>query len=118
MGEGPAFRVATGEDFEAFYGMPPKHSMRAWVADLGGRPVGIGGVMYLSSDLPPVLFSAMKPELRRFPKAIVSGARQLMAAMSGHYAIARADPAEAHSQKLLTRLGLQHVQGSVFEWTK
>jgi hypothetical protein len=116
----PLIRPATAADLERFYGAPPARTMRAWVAVLDGEPLAVAGIAYQSIGQPPYLFSDLKPEMRRHRKAIVRGARQMLAAVArpGLMAIA----GEAGSPRLLTRLGFVHVgttpQGEIYQWQK
>lgn len=117
----PIIREATARDVEAFYGWPHPRSMRAFVADLDGRPIAIAGLAYQPYG-PPFLFSEMKPEMRRFPKAIVRGARTMLDAMKGVPAFAVASTKEPRAAKLLARLGFVHAgtcgQGEVYQWLR
>lgn len=115
---GPVIRPATQADLDAFYGYRHTMTMRAWVAVLDGRPIGVCGVGY-PRGRPIYLFSDIKPEMRRFPKAILRGARLVLDAVKGPPLFASASSAGA--ARLLGHLGLRHVgnegERMIFEWS-
>lgn len=119
-GSGPVGRPATGADVYEFYGeSPPPKAMRAWVAELDGRIVGIGGLYYGPNGV--CLFSEMKDELRPYKKFIVQSARFLVELARPLQAAVVADANIAGSERLLERLGLLPAfdveYGKVFRWT-
>jgi hypothetical protein len=78
MRNSPVIRPATAADAAAFYGAErPMKSMRGFVAELNGDVVGVGGFYYERGYL--IAFSEMKESLRPYRKAIVRGARRIMA---------------------------------------
>lgn len=99
----PELRPATPGDIEAFYGGAPHPEMRAYVAELEGRVIGIGGTY--RHDGRDVAFSDLKPEMKRYRRAIVEGARLFQREFGA--CIALADPQEPGAERLLTRLGFQ-----------
>jgi len=108
----PVIRPATAADLIAFYGRPPPASVRALVAILDGRPVGVGGLKYeggADGETLLVAFSDLRPELRAYPVAIMRAARRVVASMQGRPAIALADPAEPGAPAFLARLGFVHA---------
>ena len=115
----PKLRNATVDDYEAFYGERPKHSIRALVAELDGKVVGIGGILY---STPILAFSEMREELRGYPLFIMKSAKKLAKMMDkyGQYAIAVACPNEKNSQKLLEHLGFTKISSTdeqeVYQW--
>lgn len=115
---GPTLRPARTGDYESLYGVPLPFTIRAEVAEIGGRAVGIGGIAYIHGQ--PVLFSRMTDELRPFKKFIVRCARRAAQMASDTHAAAIASPKEQLSCKLLMRLGLSwqgtSTEGEVFRW--
>lgn len=116
----PIIREATAADLAAFYGKAPARTVRAMVAVLGDDPIAVCGLAYQGGGLPLLLFSEMKPEMRRFPKMILKGARAALALARGVSAVAVANPDEALSPKLLRHLGFvpsgRCDRGEVFAW--
>ncbi len=108
----PVFRPATAADLIAFYGRPPPASVRALVAILDGRPVGVAGIKYergADGGKLLVAFSDMGPELRAYPVAVMRAARRTMALLRGRPVIALASPAEPNAPAFLARLGFVHA---------
>jgi RimJ/RimL family protein N-acetyltransferase len=116
----PVGRPATREDYIAFYGEAPKRSLRAYVLDLDGRILGVGGIRYQNPGQPPFLFSDIKPEARQWPKEMVKAAKMALADFGPAPILAIADPHEKGSIRLLTYLGFKHfassVKGEVFRY--
>lgn len=100
----PILRHARQGDYEALYQTPLPFTIRAEVAELDGRAVGIGGIAYIHGQ--PVLFSRMTDDLRPFKKFIVQCARRAALMAAETHAAAVASPKEPLSCKLLQRLGL------------
>ena len=84
----PTIRAATAADLLKFFGRLPGISIRAWVADLDGKIIGIIGVM-LPKDAPVIYFSDATPELlRHHRKTIVRGVRLMLEAVGRRRGIA------------------------------
>lgn len=113
----PELRPATAKDIAAFYGKPPRETVRAIVAELNGEPVGIAGIAHKNGCL--VLFCDLKPEMRKFRKSIVKAGRQLMSMTKGRTVRSVADPNIPGSGRFLEAIGLKRVgpsrHGEVFE---
>lgn len=105
----PVIRQATADDLVAYFGAAPRQSMRAYVAVVDGRPVGIAGVSYefRGRDARVKLFSEMKPEMRRHKKAIVRGARAMLEAFGAPGMVAVANPEEKGACRFLAALGFR-----------
>jgi hypothetical protein len=92
--------------------------MRAWVWELDGRKLALGGVTYQGRRKPPLVFSNITPEGRRYRKTILRGARDAIKALIAQPTLAVADPDEPGSIRLLLHLGFELVgpmpQGIVF----
>lgn len=114
----PEIRHATAADIETFYGERQMLTQRALVVMLGGAPIGIAGVAY-DRGVPVALFAEMKPEMKRFPKVIVSGARRFLAEMPNIKGL-RASASTPEAARFLGFLGFQYI-GSygdhmIYEW--
>jgi hypothetical protein len=103
----PEIRPATAADLARFYGQAPQRTMRALVAILEGEPVAVAGIAYQKPGQQPYIFSDLKPEMRRHRKAIVRGARAMLAQLARPGLMALAG--EPTSPRLLTRLGFRRV---------
>ena len=101
------FKQATKEYAENFYGDKPAKSFRGYVAILGDKVVGIGGVTVYNSNM--MLFSEMKDEMRPFKRDIVKSIRILKEFISNYkYPImAIASNTEPISEKILTTMGFE-----------
>lgn len=95
-------------------GEQPKGAGRAYAAVLEGRTLGVCGFYQDGSRL--VLYSKVTPELRRWKKVIVRGARMAMAAASQVRApiAAVAEPEISGSARMLKALGFEHVEDDVY----
>lgn len=115
----PEIRPATAADLAAFYGTPPARTQRAWVAVLDGRPLAVCGVAY-ERGKPAFLFSEIRPEMKRYPKTIIRGARMVLAETAGLGL--RAQASSPRAARLLGWLGLRYLgsQGGnmIFEWAE
>ena len=110
----PTIREATEADVRAFYGSV-NWTFRAFVAELDGQVLGIGGGYY---DGPSVVaFSSLKPEMLRYKKTIVLGARKIMELVRGRSCFAIASEKHPGSERLLEHFGFERVNGRVFKWT-
>lgn len=120
-------RPATQSDVREYYEGDPPISMRAWVAVLDGKVVGIAGVAYgglARVQDRPEAFSQFKPELEPYltsapiRRAIRRVVKMIRETRPGPVAIAsRKHPG---APALLARLGAQrigsHELGEVFQW--
>jgi hypothetical protein len=118
---GPEIRPATEADLDDFYGHRPAQTVRALVAMLDDRPIGITGIAYpRGGSAEPYLFSDWTPELRRRPKTLVKGARSMLRnfAVPGLRAVAAPD--EPGAPRLLRRLGFissgRNAVGEIFTY--
>lgn len=115
-------RRATAADIAAFYGEPPKRTMRAFVGILDGKPVGLAGIYYREGQI--VAFSETKPEMQGFRHAIGRGALAVIGMLRRMnlpvLALAQQDIPTAPG--FLERCGFEHVdttcQGEVYRWPK
>ena len=113
-------RPACKADVEAFYGHPIEHTMRGYVVMLDDKPVALGGIIYHSGML--CAFSEIKEEFRPYKVSIVRFARKIEGLFNGLPGVAVASPREPGAEKLLRRLGFEHVgssdEGEVYRWQK
>lgn len=111
------FRQATSADLETYYGAPPARTMKAWVALVDEKPIGIAGLIYRGAT-PWYLFSDVKPQMARHRKAVIAGGRMVLRALRGVPAVALSD--NPKSAKLLRFMGLtflgQTAEGDLYEW--
>lgn len=114
----PELRLATAADVEAFYGHPMAHTMRGYVVMLDGKPVALGGIVYRFGVL--CAFSEMKDQFRPYKVSIVKFARKMGELLNEAPGLAVANPREPGSERLLRRLGFEHVgsssEGEVYRW--
>ena len=113
-GREPVIRLATEDDIRAFYGKVD-WTFRAYVAELDGEVLGVGGIYY--EDPYVVAFSSFKPEMRKFKKTMVRSVRKIMELVKDRSCIAVASDKHDTSEKLLTKLGFERIDGRVFGWT-
>lgn len=122
MGKRVEIREATAADIAAFYGETPKRSMRAMVAVLDGKPVGLAGVYYHAGQV--VAFSEAKPEIQGLRHAIGRGTLAVLAMFRrlNIPVLALAQQDIPGSERFLERCGFEHVdstcEGEVFRWRK
>ena len=114
----PEIRPATAADLAAYYGEPPRRTMRAWVAVLDGKPIAVAGVAY-EAGKPHYLFSEMRPEMKRYRKAILRGGRRVLEDTKGMRLLASCSSPGA--SRFLVHLGLRFLTDTVdgrmiFEW--
>lgn len=116
----PQIRPLTTLDIVTVYGKPFNHSVRGLVAEVDGRIVGIGGIMYSS---PIQAFSKIcGEELRKHPRLILATARRVADLIdtidAPVYAIA--DSGEKNSRRFLEYVGFEFLEdsekGSVYQW--
>lgn len=114
----PEVRVATAADLESFYGERHGTTQRAMVVVLDGQVIGIAGVAY-DRNVPMALFADMKPEMKRYPKVIVRGARRFLAETPGIKGL-RASASTPEAARFLGFLGLIYLgtygDKMIFEW--
>lgn len=113
MSRAPQIVPATQAMLEAL-GEHPEGAGRAYAAVLDGRPLGVCGYYHGSDRL--VLYAKVKPELRRWKKVIVRGARLVMAEAARVRApvVALAQDDIPGSGRMLEALGLEHVENGIY----
>ena len=92
--------------------------MKVLVAELDGKIVGLGGLIFQGRMVGA--FSVIRDELRPYKKTIYRGALMLAEMAKGCGAVALADKDEPHSKELLQRLGFASLGetqfGEMFGW--
>lgn len=106
-------RSATRQDVTYFY-PDIKHSFKAIVAEDDDGLLGIGGVYY--DGLNVVAFSTFKPEIEKYPLAKARGTLKIMEIVKSKPCVAVASDKIEGSEKLLKRLGWEHVEGRIYKW--
>lgn len=87
-------------------------TVRGYVAELDGRIVGSMGVMHSS---PPVAFSSMQEEMRKYPRVVVTAIRLFTEMLAAHYeyVVAAASKTECNPKSVLERAGFrQYLKGT------
>lgn len=107
-------RNATREDFIAFCGEPPSHTVRAVVAEKDGKPIGIGGVLLIDGNA--VIFSDIKEEMKRYKWTFFKVAKRIIEMAKTFDMPIGADAGEPTSPALLTRLGFVRSSKGVYIW--
>lgn len=111
----PVCRPATPADLEAFYGRKMDRTMRAWVLELDGRIIAVGGLAY-HRGRPWDLFSDITPELKAHPIAALKAAKAVLAGMRHLPAVALADCNLPNSERVLKMLGLEPIGNGGYQW--
>jgi len=92
--------------------------MRAYVATIDDRVVGIGGVLFMHGT--KVVFSDMKDEFRSYKVSIMKFARKVEDVMGVSPGVAVMSQTEPGAARLLDWLGFDHVGqndlGEIYRW--
>ena len=110
-------RPATKADLDTFYAGQPRPTISAYVGDLDGKIVGIGGLAYVYGRVN--IFCDLTKDARRFKIAMHRIGLMLMqqAMADGHrFVYADADMNEPTSDRWLRRLGFAHMGGNFYRW--
>lgn len=107
---------ATEQDVAANYGAPQERTVRAVAFKRGAEVVGIAG-LYLDHGR-MVLFSDMKAEVRKAPRALVKAYRTLLgiAGRTGLAVHAIPDPEIEAAPRFLEHMGFAYLDRGVYEW--
>jgi len=107
-----AIRPASLDDLRRFYSgsedFRQYHTMRILAAELDGEVIGIGGY-YFDANGNRIAFSDMWPKMRVRRKDIVRSLRAIMALIGDKHVFAVANPQEPKAERLLARLGFEHI---------
>lgn len=116
----PELVPLTREIATAYYGQPPKHTMRGYAVLLNGRPVAVGGLTYRCGVL--CAFSEMTDEFRSYRLSIARFARRVGSLFGGAPGVAVANPEEPTAARFLEWLGFEHAatskEGEVYRWPR
>jgi hypothetical protein len=106
----PIVRPTTAADIIALAGEPLPYQVRCVTIDLGGEPLGFGGIAYFPEHNLYLAFARLTERARKYPVALhKAGKRSLEIAreMGAEWVAATADPAVPASERWLERLGYQ-----------
>ena len=109
-------RPATTEDILEFYERPPEGTLRAYVAVIDGKVVGVMGVA--RETLWGKCFTDIKPELQPYLKSItvLRGVKQALKLCDQYKGPVVALAENAESCRIMHRLGFTHLQGGWYGW--
>lgn len=99
---------------EFFYGKTMPQSVRAWVVELDGRVLGIGGISYDGWQI--IVFSQYDPELDKYPVTKVRGVKKILEIMGDLPAIAVPAKEHPNAPGLLERLGFSKRGDGTYQW--
>ena len=101
-------RRATREDIEAFSSQPNKPTLKAWVGEVDGEIIGIGGLAFAHGRW--FAFCDVTEEARKYKIGIMRLAKHIMAdaqAQGIRYIYADADKNEPKAVAWMTSLGFE-----------
>lgn len=104
---GVVFRPATSRDFVEFASSLPPHRVRAFVGEIDGVTLGIGGLAYLPNGS-VLAFCDLKEEARRYPVALHRAGRETLrfaAELGIRKILATADNLQPAAERWLLRIG-------------
>lgn len=104
---------ATIEHYRALYGDNPPFTMRAMTAVEGDRVLGMAGVYDENGN--QVVFAKLTDELKGNRKAVLRGARKVMA-MFDKRVFALCDPNLETADGFLRHFGFKPVGKGVYQW--
>lgn len=111
-------RRAARADIEAFAGDGERPTMKAWVGEIDGRIIGLGGLAYRHGRW--IAFCELSEEARPHKRAIVRAGRAAIdaARRAGHtYIYAEADQSEKMAKRWLASLGFRaDPKTGLFRW--
>ena len=99
------FVPATAEAVLAYYGGPPPYTFKGYIAMLGDKPVGVGGIYYAGRL--PVAFSECKDEMETMRKDKARAVRLLERLIKSYKVPVFAIATLPTSIGLLTKLGFE-----------
>lgn len=109
---------ATKELLTEYYGEPQDPRVRAFVALLDGKPIGVGGIAYRGQNLE--VFSDLQPEMKRYKLTIYKVARKIRDILREKRlpAFAVANPDEPTADAFLRRIGFEKTDGGLYLWLR
>lgn len=107
---------ATADDVAAMYGAPVERTVRAVAFKEGDQVLGCAGLYIDQGRM--VLFSDMRDEVRKAPRALVKAYRTLLAiaARSGLAVHAIPDPGVEKAVPFLEHMGFRYLDRGVYQW--
>ncbi len=115
-----AIRPMVANDVQKLYGEPLRVTVRGITAEENGRVLGIGAIY--PSDGCTVLICCINSRIRplsfRHAKALLEGARQILAMAFETRLPVRvvADRRQTRAVALIKHLGAHHVEKDIYEW--
>ena len=109
-------RVASAEDIERFYGTKPRATLRALVAEMEGKIVGVIGVSR-EGDVGK-FFSDFSPELEPYVRSItiMRAVKESLNLVRQYRGPVVAIAEHGESCRILNRLGFTHLEGAYYIW--
>ena len=98
-------RPATADDFIAFTGSLPHCRTRAWVGEIDGRIIGMGGVAYPPDGPVPVMWADYSEEARAHALTLHKQAVKFLASLDHKRLVCVADKSVPATRRWLERLG-------------
>ena len=113
-------RPATRADIAAFSDMANKPTVKAWVGDLDGRIIAIGGLFLVRGRW--FAFLDLTEEARPYKMTLMRWAHRMLAEARKNgirFIYAEASPREARSREWLARLGFEPDvrSGYLYRWS-
>ena len=107
---------ATSAHLAAFYGGAPAVTCRAWAVLDGEQVLGVCG--YFKHGIGNMVFTEMKPELRRHPRVMVSAGWRVLRhlAQLGKPVYAKCDQRIEAAERFLQHFGFARQPNGVFTW--
>ena len=111
----PLIRAARADDIVAIFGKPFYDSFRGYVAELDGKIIGIGGIIYTQ---PAQAISEITDEMRKYPVTLMRGAKMLIKLIEScpYQVFARPSEKEKTAKRFLTHLGFVPMNDEVYIW--
>ena len=106
---------ATADHVLALYGENPPRTLRAMAAVDGDQVLGLAGI-YQDAGL-DVVFAKVTPELAKDRRAVLAGARKVMA-MFGQRVFAICDPDQKTADGFLRHFGFEPLAKGVYVWNR
>ena len=115
----PIVRPATHADIERFSSLRNKPSLKAWVADLDGEIVGLGGVAFYAGRW--FAFLDLTDKMRPYRMTLMRAAKRFFADMQAQgvkFIYAEADLEESNAPRWLGSLGftIDPRSGYLYRW--
>lgn len=115
-------RPANVQDVIAIYGHPPRHSMKAYAAEIDGKTVGVAGLYYAPDSI--IAFSNAHPDYRNHKIGAAKMTLKILDLLhrTNVPVMAVADKDIPTSEDFLLRCGFEYLmrtsEGEVYVWQK